>query len=202
MASKTADRLFDVAVDQGGVFTTSQALREGISRSEVLRALAKGDIRRVARGLYELERFPTTNVRQLWAAVLYPSTVRPEAEPGVISHVSALERILGDSDIAPSKIHVTAAFRTPPRRDVPRMFALHRGGFEPGDVVLMDDGVPTTSAVRTAADLLLSGTGERFVLELLDAIKSDERREAEARAAEAARRGRRDNVGAISVPTE
>jgi len=168
MPTSLAPRFFDLASDQGGVFTLAQALQAGIAKSSLARVLKRGDIVRLFRGVYALRDFPVTADAELWAAVLYPTVDRDGADLGILSHDTALVHYLPDTDIAPSTIHITASFATPPRRDVPATLTIHGGHVPYHERTYTEAGIPMTSVFRTIADCLRTHRHTSDALALFD----------------------------------
>jgi predicted transcriptional regulator of viral defense system len=168
MPASLAPRLFDLASDQAGVFTLAQAVEAGIPKASLTRAAKRGDVARLFRGVYALRDFPVTPDAELWAAVLYPTVDRGGADPGTLSHDNALVHYLPDTDLAPSTIHVTAAFSTPPRREVPTTLTIHRGEVADHERTYTEAGVPVTTIFRTIVDCLRARRHAIEVTALLD----------------------------------
>jgi predicted transcriptional regulator of viral defense system len=154
MPASLAPRLFDLASDQAGIFTLAQAVEAGIPKPSLTRAAKRGDVTRLFRGVYALRDFPVTPDAELWAAVLYPTVDRDHAVLGTLSHDTALVHYLSETDLAPTTIHVTAAFTTPPRRDVPATLTIHRGDVADRERTYTETGVPITTEFRTIVDCI------------------------------------------------
>jgi predicted transcriptional regulator of viral defense system len=143
-------KLFAIASEQAGYFTTAQAHDAGFSSPLIRHHARTGRFTHVARGLYRLRDYPSTPREEVLAAWL---RLAPKA---VVSHESALD-ILGLSDVIPDAIHLT----------VPRTFRklspapgviIHTTvrPVRPGDIVNRD-GVRLTNAARTIADVVEAG---------------------------------------------
>src|SRR6266508_240259 len=94
-------RLFEVASEQGGYFTTDQSAGCGFSRASLSYHARRGRFLRVRRGLYRLAQYPASPREEVLTAWL--AAGRDEA---VVSHESALD-ILGLSDVVPDRVHLT-----------------------------------------------------------------------------------------------
>ncbi len=113
-----------------------RSLRRHVSDTAIKRAVAAGDLLRVARGLYVLPRLPD------------PVTAAAACR-GVVSHESAAALLGLDLLHPPRQVHVTAprGARPPAMKGV----ALHRCSLEPREVT-----GHTTSLLRTVLDSCLS----------------------------------------------
>lgn len=93
-------RLFEIASEQRGYFTSRQAHEAGFSTELIKHHVKRGNFSRIRRGLYRLHPYPTApddHVVEAWLKA------GPKA---VVSHESALA-VHGLSDVVPSKVHVT-----------------------------------------------------------------------------------------------
>jgi len=143
-------KLFCIASEQAGYFTTAQAHDAGFSSPLIRHHVRTGRFVHVARGLYRLRDYPSTPREEVLAAWL---RLAPKA---AVSHESALD-ILGLSDVIPDAIHLT----------VPRTFrklnpapgVLIHTTVRPvrsSDVVTRE-GIRLTNAARTIADVVEAG---------------------------------------------
>lgn len=151
-------RLFEVASEQGGYFTTEQAAACGFSRASLSYHARRGRFLRVKRGLYRLAQYPASAREDVLAAWL--GAGKDEA---VVSHESALD-ILGLSDVLPERVHLTLP-RSKRYRPTSPSVAIHtttRPIIE-GDVVTRD-GIPVTSPVRSIVDAAEAGTAPEQVV--------------------------------------
>ncbi len=146
------NRLYEIAENQAGYFTASQAQEVGFSWERLSYYATTGRFSRVQRGIYRLVQFPGSPYEDLFVAWL---KVGLEA---VISHESALY-LYGLSDVLPSKIHVIMP-RTGSRRR--EGIQLHTNRLNPGDVTLRE-GLRVTSPARTILDVAASGVAEEQI---------------------------------------
>ncbi|PZS12056.1 MAG: hypothetical protein DLM55_00150 [Acidimicrobiales bacterium] len=136
------DLLYDVAEPQGGYFTTRLAATTGVSTRLLTHYAAAGDIKRVAHGVYRLERFPAHRFGDMIAATLW-------AGPGsAISHDSALT-VYELAGAMPAVIHITVPHRFRGRRPGT---VIHQQALTPREVTVWDD-VPVTVIERTIVDV-------------------------------------------------
>lgn len=146
MHDKGIDALYPIAEPQGGYLTTAQAVEAGVSRRLLSHYAARGDLERVAYGIYRLHRFPAHPCGDLIATALW-------AGPGsAVSHDSALT-VYGLGSAMPAVIHITVpgAFRGK-RPGV----VIHRASLASEEVTLRDD-VPVTKVERTLRDVAVAG---------------------------------------------
>ena len=151
------ERLFGIATEQAGYFTTAQARKSGFSSPLITHHAKSGRFVRVARGLYRLRDYPSSPREELLAAWL---RLAPEA---CVSHESALE-LLGLSDIMPDLIHLSVP-RT--RRKLLRRsgVALHTTTRPlDGSDVVARDGMRLTGPARTIADVAEVGAAPEQVV--------------------------------------
>ncbi len=146
MQDRGIDALYQVAEPQGGYLTTAQALEAAVSRRLLSHYAARGDLERVAHGIYRLHRFPVHRFGDLIATALW-------AGPGsAVSHDSALA-VYGLGSAMPAVVHIT----------VPRAFRgkrpgviVHSASLSSAEITLRDD-VPVTKVERTLCDVASIG---------------------------------------------
>jgi predicted transcriptional regulator of viral defense system len=151
------ERLFAIATEQAGYFTTAQARDCGFSSPLLTHHAKSGRFVRVARGLYRFRDYPTSPREELLAAWL---RLAPWA---VVSHESALE-LLGLSDIIPNLIHLSVPRA---RRKLARRsgVALHTTTRPLDGVdVAVRDGMRLTGPARTIADVAEAGLAPEQVI--------------------------------------
>lgn len=154
-AAKALDRIYQVAADQDGYFSTAQLRDTEVGEPELRRLTANRHIDRELRGVYRLARLPVTAHGYLWPAVLWP--LAPAGTPAVISHETALD-LWDVSDVNPAKVHITLPTGTRLRRRIPELYRVHFGDIPAGNLQRVE-GLPVTSLYRTIVDLLLDRTG-------------------------------------------
>lgn len=166
MSDTAHDQVYQLAEQQAGYFTASQAEGAGMERSTLRHHVRPGGrYERVRRGLYRLRHFPSSPIEHVVAAWL------PLGVAGaVVSHESALE-LYGLADVIPSVVHVSiprAKRGVRPRSGV-RVHTLE-GQFRREDLRTID-GVPVTSPERTLVDALEDGSApEQIELAIRQAI--------------------------------
>lgn len=174
----------EVNLDPGGLFTSVQARGAGRTDSALVRMAQRGNIERVARGVYRIAFFPQAPLSQLREAVLWAGAHRGP-ETVAISHESALA-VFKISDANPSRVHVTVPRSARMRREIPKAVELHRTAIDPSEITVVD-GIPVTTVERTVTDLLASGCR----IDLIKQAISGARKEGFISGAEAQRLRRR-----------
>lgn len=146
----------ELAAGQWGIVTTAQAEQQGVPRLRVSRMVGSGLLERIGHGVYVV---PTsagdqwTELRAAWISLDPRRTAEQRVAESrtsvVVSHESAarLHRI---GTLRGSSFEFTATKRRQTRRDDVR---IHVGSLTDDEVTLVE-GLPTTTATCTIADLL------------------------------------------------
>jgi predicted transcriptional regulator of viral defense system len=154
--------LLEVAGEQRGFVTTTDAKGVGVPPVELRKMAARGVLVRRGHGLYRIVAFASQRNDELMEAVLWVGG------NGVISHESALD-LWGVADVNPRYINVTVARRT--RRLGGALYRLW-----PADLDMHEidhrEGIPTTSVRRSILDSADAGTNPRLIEQ---AIRTAER---------------------------
>lgn len=161
MPGKAYSTLFELAAEQHGYFTTTQAQKEGVGAKTIGMMFHRGAVERVSHGVYRFPRFPMTELSSFMEAVLWPHQTA-----GVLSHESAL-RLYGLSDVNPGKLHITLPTGFRVQREIPRHLTVHRADLSPGDWHTWE-GVPVTTPGRTIADCAALGLGPALIGQALE----------------------------------
>src|ERR1700686_3009595 len=154
-------RLFEVAEQQQGFFTTKQAKAAGFAENTHPYHVQVGNWVREHRGIYRLTLFPTTDRPELvlWAL---GSRNRNEEVEGVYSHHTTLS-LYDLSDLNPSKLHMTVPTDFRRNSEIPGILRLHYADLPDADVTT-SQGYRFTRPLRTILDLIGAGTvEERFI---------------------------------------
>jgi predicted transcriptional regulator of viral defense system len=145
-------QLFQIASEQQGYFTASQAIKAGFQDATHPYHIRNGDWIREWRGIYRIARYPLSENGQyvLWSLW---SRNRQGIIQGVYSHQTALS-LFDLSDIMPEKLHITVpkAFRR--HSEIPRVLVLHRGEFKPQEIE-QREGYFVSKPTRTIIDLII-----------------------------------------------
>jgi predicted transcriptional regulator of viral defense system len=148
------DKLYEIAEDQAGYFTTAQAESIGYSGERLSNTVKSGKFQRAASGVYRLTYFPASAHEDLFIAWLVTGS------HSVISHESALA-VYELSDMLPGAVHVIVP-RTASRRR--KNIRLHTNRLEP-DEITTRIGLPITTVARTIADVASSGIASELVVQ-------------------------------------
>ena len=133
-------QLAERAAENFGYLTGADAQELGVPMGTLNALSRRGQLERVAHGIYRVPLIPPSRLDQYMLATLWPDG------RGRITHESALE-LYGMSDVNPAKIHVTvpASYRT--HRKIPSLYVLHRE-----DVTAADqdsfEGIAVVSAAK------------------------------------------------------
>lgn len=150
--SPNRKKLYQIAEQQAGYFTSRQALAAGFTQPLLSYYAHTGQFVRIKRGIYRLAQFPEMPFADLFVAWLQTG------KDSVISHDSALV-VYELSDVLPGEIHVTVP-RTASRRRKDIRLHTHR---LTADEITRRAGLPVTIVPRTIADVIVSGLGEEQV---------------------------------------
>ncbi len=160
-----SQRLFEVAQEQQGFFTTKQAKAAGFAENTHPYHVQVGNWIREHRGIYRLAQFPPSDRPDLVLWALW-SRNRREYIEGVYSHQTALS-IHGLSDLNPAKLHMTVPMRFRRNTEIPGILVLHYADLVESDVQTAQ-GFRITRPLRTIIDLVSAGEIERtFVRQAL-----------------------------------
>lgn len=95
------EKLREIALDQHGYITTSQAEEAGVSRPSLTYLTKNKRIERASHGIYRIPQIPSTQYDAMHLALLWSGS-----KDAVLSHDTALAAWEA-SDINPTKIHLT-----------------------------------------------------------------------------------------------
>jgi len=154
MRLDTYERLFQIAEAQAGYFTTAQAQTVGITRPQLSRYVAAGQLEHSRHGVYRLTPFPRVPHEDLFIAWL---AAGPDA---VISHDSALA-LYELSDALPAHVHLTVPRRASRRRPG---YRLHTSRITPAEITHYG-GLQVTTVARTIIDIAFDGLADDLVLQ-------------------------------------
>ena len=151
------NQLYDIAENQGGYFSASQARECGFAWDRLSKNVKSGKFTRVVRGVYRFTQFPYSPYEDLFIAHL-------RAGPkSVISHESALS-VYELSDLLPHEIHIIVPRSSSVRRKGIRQ---HTNKLDKEDISSRE-GLPITTVARTLADIASSGLAEELVIQAID----------------------------------
>jgi len=153
-----AARLFELAQEQQGYFTTKQAKASGFAENTHPYHVQAGNWIREHRGIYRLTRFPATDRPDLALWSLWSCNRKEEVE-GVYSHQTAIS-LFNLSDLNPAKLHMTVPKGFRRNSAIPGILVLHYADLAPSDVQT-GPGYKYTRPLRMILDLIESGEVER-----------------------------------------
>ena len=158
-------RLFELAQQQQGFFTTKQAKAAGFAENTHPYHVQVGNWVREHRGIYRLTLFPTAERPDLVLWALWSRNRNEEIE-GVYSHHTALS-LYDLSDLTPAKLHLTVPTDFRRNSDIPGILVLHYANLPDSDVQAAQ-GFKFTRPLRTILDLIEADTVEqRFIRQAL-----------------------------------
>jgi predicted transcriptional regulator of viral defense system len=155
---EASSRLFDLAEQQQGFFTTKQAKAAGFAENTHPYHVHAGNWIREHRGIYRLALFPTPDRPDLVLWSLW-SRNRKEEVDGVYSHQTALS-LHELSDLNPAKLHMTVPTNFRRNSDIPGIVVLHYRDLLKSEIQA-GPGYKYTRPLRTILDLIEAGTVER-----------------------------------------
>jgi predicted transcriptional regulator of viral defense system len=150
----SADRLFEIAQAQHGLFTTKQAKQAGYSEKAQHYHASAGNWIRDHRGIYRLARYPRSEWADLMLWQLW-SRNRADVPQGVYSHETALS-LYELSDAMPARLHMTVPHGFDRSADIPSVLVLHRAKLSESEIGTID-GIRVTRPVRTILDVVAEG---------------------------------------------
>ena len=151
-------RLFVLAQQQQGYFTTKQAKAAGFAENTHPYHVQVGNWIREHRGICRLSQFPATDRPDLALWSLWSSNRKGEVE-GVYSHHTAIS-LFNLSDLNPAKLHMTVPKSFLRNSEIPSILVLHYADLPASDVQT-GPGYKITRPLRTILDLIESGEVER-----------------------------------------
>lgn len=139
--------LTEIAADRQGLVRTEDAAEIGYATGALDTMARRGQLERVAQGLYRVPFLGTGPLEAYMAAALWP-----RGTLGVLTHETALD-LWDVCDINPSKVHITVPRRHRPQRKIPAGYVIHREDLDSRDITEIE-GVPVVTlekAIRQCA---------------------------------------------------
>jgi predicted transcriptional regulator of viral defense system len=154
-------QLYEIAENQAGYFSSSQAKEAGFSWERLSDNVKKGNFIRIYRAVYRLVQFPHSPYEDMFVTWLRTG---PNS---VISHESALY-LYDLSDVLPAQMHVIMPRSGSRRR---KEIRLHTHKLSENEIAHRE-GLPVTTASRTILDVAESGLAEEQVRQsIIDALR-------------------------------
>lgn len=150
----SADRLFEIAEAQHGLFTAKQAKQAGYSEKAQHYHTSVGNWIRDHRGIYRLARYPRSEWADLMLWQLW-SRNREDVPQGVYSHETALS-LYELSDVMPARLHMTVPHGFDRSADIPSVLVLHRANVPQSEIGTIE-GIRVTRPVRSILDVVAEG---------------------------------------------
>lgn len=169
---KTKERekeLLAIAAEQGGYFTSKQAIKCGYRYSTQKYHVEVGNWTKENHGMYRFSFLPFSKYDELIKVSLW-SRDKNDIAQAVISHESALfVHELGD--IIPGKIYITVpkGFRKKPKE---KNYVLVKENLQP-DEIQTKEGFNVTTPIKTIVDVAKRIDPEQFERVVADSIKKD-----------------------------
>jgi hypothetical protein len=155
---EASQRLFDLAEQQQGFFTTKQAKASGFAENTHPYHVKAGNWIREHRGIYRLTLFPSSDRPDLVLWSLW-SRNRKEEVDGVYSHQTALS-LYDLSDLNPAKLDMTVPKNFRRNSDIPGLVVIHYSDLLESEIQA-GPGYKYTRPLKTILDLIEAGTVER-----------------------------------------
>ena len=141
MKQEIETQLYQIAEDQAGYFSLTQAAELGIQRSQIYRQVKRGKFVCAERGVYRFVQFPASRFEEIHAAVL-------RAGPKAVVGFQTALYIYELSDIIPDEIHLILPLTSSRRRPDIR---IHTIKLTPKNVTQFE-GLPITTVDKTIID--------------------------------------------------
>lgn len=149
------EKLREVALDQHGLITASQAEDVGVSRPSLSFLVRNNRIERVDRGIYRIPQVPYSPYDRHQQVLLWAG------ENAVLSHDTALAA-WSVCDINPTIIHVTIPKARRIKKKIPKGVILHKGDIEESQIKWWE-GMQTTSLPLSVRQCIERGVSSHLI---------------------------------------
>lgn len=158
-----AQKLYEVAQDQKGLFTTAQAIDSGYPKNNHTYHVNAGNWKRVTRGVYRLSLFPEDEQENIMTIYLW-SRDKSETPQACFSHDTALD-IYNLSDVNPVDIHISIPknFRKKPN-DSLGTIVFHKKEMQDMEFQYVD-GLMVTTPLQTLLDVIKDNSIDHKLIE-------------------------------------
>ena len=155
--------IYKIAMEQGGLFSSQQAIAAGIRKGNHSYYVKTGQWERLDTGIYRLTAIEPTPEDEIRACLLWSRSRFDGTIVGVISHESALD-VFGVTGVTPARVHMTVpkGFRRH-TLDEDRV-ELHYGSLDLSEKTT-HNGIQVTTAWKAVVDLLVT---ESFSIDYLE----------------------------------
>ncbi len=154
-------RVREVALEQHGYVTTTQAVEEDVSHAELSTMVARARLTRAAHGVYRVPQVQETEFDQYQLAVLWTG-----AAEACLSHDTALAA-WSISDINPDQIHLTVARHRRIRRQRGGQYVVHHDDLDAKQVTWWE-GIRIVNVPTTISQCIASGVPTYLIRQALD----------------------------------
>lgn len=148
--SRSKDDLMKLALEQGGLFTSDQAVQCGYDQKNHHYHVKVGQWEKVIRGIYRFRPIES-ELSEYWLWSLW-SKGRDKKTQAVFSHETAL-MLYQLSDLNPTKIHLTVPKKFRKGSEIPKVLTLHKQDLRMSDTKTIN-GLKVTTVLRTLLDLI------------------------------------------------
>ena len=155
------DALWDVALDQHGFVTLSDARRLGISKDAVTMLARRGKIERVATAVYRFPKFPAGPNAPYMQAVLWTGDPR-----ACLSHDTALAAY-EVCDINPGRVQLTVARNRRIRRSGGGLYTVHHEDLADDEIGWWNE-IPTVTLITAIRQCIDSGVPTYLLRQALE----------------------------------
>lgn len=146
-----ANRLAEIATNQGGYFTALQARDAGYKEATHPYHVRTGHWIRQHRGIYRLSWFPSKRESILWCWFLWSCDRFGEPQATFSLHTALFLLGLSPNLIEPFALTVPTNFRR--NSEIPTSVRIRKASLDAGEVQTVDS-LRTTNALRTLRDLI------------------------------------------------
>ncbi len=155
------EQLREVALDQQGYVTSSQAAQLGITGAHLSTMVARGRLERAAHGVYRVPQVAETHADHYRLAVLWTGV-----EQACLSHETALQ-VWNISDINPDAVHVCIPQHRRLRRKGGKGYVVHHEDLDPGQIGWWE-GIPTVTVYTAIAQCISTGVPSYLIRQALE----------------------------------
>ena len=141
MKTETEVQLYQIAEDQAGYFSLTQARELGLRRNQIYREVQRGKFVSAERGVYRFVQFPASRFEEIHRAVL-------SAGPQVVVGFQTALYVYELSDLIPDEIHLILPPTSSRRRPGIRVHTIQ---LQSEDITEFE-GLPITTIEKTIVD--------------------------------------------------
>lgn len=162
MYKNTQFQLYQIAEEQAGYFSLSQARKLGLQRNQIYREVKRDFFQKAGWGVYRFKQFPATKFEEIHKIIL------SVGEHAIVGYETALY-IYGLSDIIPDEIHLILPPNVSRRREGIR---IHTVKIDDEEEITYFEGFTITTVARTIVDCVYTSMeNEQIRLAVFQALK-------------------------------